>query len=137
MKYLFTSLFLLTIATFGVSQKKPISSIAAKEKLAVDVELDKAQQLLTTNKELVVLDVRTKGEFQQGHLPNAINIDYNAADFASRIDDLDRNKPYLIYCHAGVRSKAAFQMMQQKGFIQLYNMKGGWAEWSKKGQKTK
>ncbi len=137
MKYLLTSFMLVFFVTFGISQKKSISSIAAKEKLAIDVELEKAQQLISTNKELVILDVRTKGEFQQGHLPKAINIDYNSADFASKIDDLDRNKPYLVYCHAGVRSKAAFQMMQQKGFIQIYNMKGGWAEWSKKAQKSK
>jgi hypothetical protein len=48
---------LVFFVTFGISQKKSISSIAAKEKLAIDVELEKAQQLISTNKELVIFVV--------------------------------------------------------------------------------
>src|SRR5262245_63778876 len=51
----------------------------------------------------IVLDVRTKKEFDDGHIPGAVNIDYNSPAFAREVGRLDMNKVYLVHCAAGVR----------------------------------
>src|ERR1044071_3044310 len=62
---------------------------------------------LRTNKDSVVLDVRTEKEFAAGHMPGAINIDVNAPDFPEKVKSLDPSKTYLVHCAAGVRSRKA------------------------------
>ena len=64
-------------------------------------------QTKRTNPHLVILDVRTPREFSQGHLEKAINIDFYAETFRQEINQLDREKTYLIYCRRGVRSDLA------------------------------
>src|SRR6478736_3871202 len=50
---------------------------------------------LRANKNNVVLDVRTKKEFDAGHIPGAVNIDVNAPDFDAKVANLDKSKTYL------------------------------------------
>src|SRR5688572_16462285 len=59
----------------------------------------------------VVLDVRTKKEFEEGHIPGSVNIDINALDFEKRISELDKGKTYLVHCASGVRSVRACDKM--------------------------
>lgn len=79
---------------------------------------------------IVVLDVRTPEEFREGHLPNAILLDYYAPDFREKINQLDKNARYFVYCRTGRRSSDAIQMMRRDGFKQLENMDGGIVEWT-------
>lgn len=81
----------------------------------------------------VVLDVRTPEEFAEGHLPNAININYNGADFESKIQQLDSTKLYMIYCHSGNRSGKAREYMQNNGFDRIIELKTGIQGWREAG----
>jgi len=72
--------------------------------------------------------VRT-GEVAQGMIENAIQIDFNASDFESKIAALDKDKEYLMYCRSGNRSGRACKMMQKKGFKNLYNLEKGYSAW--------
>ena len=82
---------------------------------------------------VVVLDVRTAGEFAEGHIPNAINIDVEAATFDSEIANLDKNATYAVYCHSGRRSGIAVGKMADAGFTHLFNLKSGIADLSAAG----
>ena len=82
---------------------------------------------------LVVLDVRTPGEFAAGHLPDAINLDYQAAGFADDLGALDREVPYLLYCRSGNRSAQAREMMRGLGFVEVYEIGGGMNAWAEAG----
>ncbi len=73
----------------------------------------------------VVLDVRTEQEFKHGHLPNALNIDFYNSQFPTLLDQLDKEKKYLVYCQSGSRSMSASKLMNQKGFTKLMNLSGG------------
>src|SRR5680860_1359590 len=73
----------------------------------------------------IVLDVRTPAEYASGHLPQAQNIDIEAADFATRITTLDKNATYAIYCRSGNRSGVALEQMAGAGFTHLYDLAGG------------
>jgi phage shock protein E len=82
---------------------------------------------------LVVLDVRTPDEFTAGHLPDAINLDYQAAGFADDLGALDREVPYLLYCRSGNRSAQAREMMRGLGFVEVYEIDGGMSAWAEAG----
>ncbi|MHB1472574.1 MAG: rhodanese-like domain-containing protein [Dermatophilaceae bacterium] len=81
----------------------------------------------------IVLDVRTPAEFASGHLPQAQNIDIEAADFATRIAALDKNATYAVYCHSGNRSGVALEQMAGVGFTHLYDLAGGVGAWQGMG----
>jgi phage shock protein E len=76
-----------------------------------------------------ILDVRRAEEFASGHLKNAVQIDVTAADFADRIESLNKADIYLVYCHGGVRSARAMGIMKDHGFAAVYNLEGGLLKW--------
>ncbi|MEQ1734508.1 MAG: rhodanese-like domain-containing protein [Bacteroidia bacterium] len=77
-----------------------------------------------------VLDVRTKQEFEGGHLNNALNANFNnIKEFNERTDYLDKEKPLYVYCLSGGRSEGACELLMQKGFTKVYNMQGGISAW--------
>ncbi len=85
---------------------------------------------LTSAADPVLLDIRTVDEFSQGHIANAINQDfYQAQDFDTKLDSLDKNSQYFIYCRSGNRSGQALQLMRQKGFTNVTNLDGGIVAW--------
>jgi rhodanese-related sulfurtransferase len=85
------------------------------------------------NKDFMIIDVRTKDEFDGGHIAAAVNIDYYAADFRAKVDKLDRSKQYLVYCRTGVRSAAASQIFEDLGFREIYNLGNGINRWIQDG----
>ena len=71
------------------------------------------------NSGVVVLDVRTSGEFESGHIANSVNIDVEAGSFENEIANLDKNAQYALYCHSGRRSGIAAEMMEKNGFKEI------------------
>jgi rhodanese-related sulfurtransferase len=84
-----------------------------------------AKTLLQQNNKIVVLDVRTPGEFVQGHIANAVNIDVNQSDAIERINKLDKNATYLVYCRTKNRSGVVVNYMIQNGFKVVYQIVDG------------
>ena len=70
-----------------------------------------------------VLDVRSPAEFKDGHLIGAIHIPLQ--ELAERYDELSRDQELIVYCHAGVRSAAAVQILQSAGFEKLAHLQDG------------
>ncbi|WP_114783630.1 rhodanese-like domain-containing protein [Botryobacter ruber] len=87
----------------------------------VNLTATEVKQLIDSEKEIVVLDVRTLYEFQEGHLEGAINIDYTSPGFEQEIAKLDTASTYLLYCKSGNRSGRATAVMQNNNFKHLYN----------------
>ena len=71
----------------------------------------------------LILDVRTPGEFEQGHAPGSRNVPLD--HLASQLEALDRDQPILVCCASGARSGAAKAMLDQAGFTQVRNA-GSW-----------
>lgn len=86
--------------------------------------------LLNENKNVVLIDVRTAGEFQQKAIKGAINIDISSGNFQTKITQLDQTKTYLLYCRSGNRSGQACKIMGDLGFTKLYNLSGGLMNWT-------
>jgi rhodanese-related sulfurtransferase len=82
---------------------------------------------------VVILDVRTKEEFEEGHIANAININVESDTFLSQIAKLDKSKTYAVYCRSGRRSADAVAKMSNEEFISLANLNGGVIDWANAG----
>lgn len=80
-----------------------------------------------------IIDVRTSEEYSEGHIPNAVNIDWFAPDFDQQMAAFDKGKPILIYCRSGNRSGQALKKLQTDGFTQVLELEGGILSWIEEG----
>jgi rhodanese-related sulfurtransferase len=113
------------------------SSTAMAENNYLDITVNKAAEMIeqmSSDAPIVILDVRTKGEFDSGHLNDALNLDVKSASFKEKISKLDKDKTYLVYCRSGKRSKRAQNIMKELHFKKAINMLGGFIAWQKAGQ---
>jgi thioredoxin 1 len=92
------------------------------------------EKKLTMFPDKQVIDVRTQGEYNNGHLTGAVLIDYYKDDFKTRLSRLDKNKPVFVYCAAGSRSSSASDLLADLGFKQIYDLKGGMNAWARAGK---
>ena len=82
---------------------------------------------------VITLDVRTPGEFAEGHVEGARLMDFQSGNFENEIATLDKNATYAIYCRSGNRSGQAVKTMQDAGFTNVFNMNGGVIDWANAG----
>lgn len=74
-----------------------------------------------------VIDVRTKEEYESGHIRGAINIPLD--EIRNRLDELDKNKDYIVHCRSSVRSYNAEMVLKSKGY-KVKNLDGSWIYYS-------
>lgn len=112
------------------------SKQATKAQLIKDISPKEANDLIQKNKtnpNFIIIDVRTPQEFADGHIENAINLDFRSTSFEAEINKLDRNKTYLIYCRSGNRSRGALDMMVKLNFREVYHLLPGIIGWQDDG----
>lgn len=81
----------------------------------------------------IILDVRQPEEFAEGHLAQAINLDWlNQTVFINGLAKLNKQKTYYVYCRSGRRSQAAADKLKAEGF-QVVDLKGGYLHWVELG----
>jgi rhodanese-related sulfurtransferase len=83
--------------------------------------------------ELIILDIRSEEEFENNHIPDAINIDFYNKNFYRILKLLDKSKIYLVYCKSGMLSEEAVMMMKELDFERVHNMEKGIIGWEKSG----
>lgn len=92
---------------------------------------------LLKQQDVQLVDVRTEQEYGNGHLKEAILINIQGQDFTTKAtQQLDKQKPVIIYCRSGRRSMQAAQILVNEGFDTVYNMKGGILAWQAEGLPT-
>jgi thioredoxin 1 len=112
-------------------------SQSAEENVAVS---DSAQTIKRVNKEefkayleenptAQLIDVRTPGEYANGTIGQAKNIDFNSASFQTEIEKLDKTEPVLIFCMSGGRSARALKVMDELGFSYVLELAGGYSNY--------
>jgi len=99
-----------------------------------NIHLDQFEKMRAA-KTNVVLDVRTKKEYDAGHIPGAMLIDWNSPDFEKKVAALDKDKTYLVHCAVGGRSTKATAKLSSMNFKSVYNLQGGYNAWEKAGHK--
>lgn len=70
-----------------------------------------------------LIDVRTPGEFADGHIPGAVNIPLD--DLRESLDRIPADKPIVLYCGVGLRGYLASNILRQRGYSDVRNLIGG------------
>ena len=95
-----------------------------------DLDQNTWKSKLKSEKDFLIIDVRTAEEFEELRIPESINIDfYNPQNFIQELEKLDKSKSYYIYCRTGSRSANTCELMKEMGFSNSYNLLGGITEW--------
>lgn len=71
----------------------------------------------------VIIDVRTEGEYRQGHLKKSVNIPLNI--LPDKLNNFDKSKPVITVCASGMRSASAKRLLLSNGFTEVVNG-GSW-----------
>ena len=124
MKSLFVNLIFVVILTVSGCAQSQNSASGNRQ----DVGAREVKELIAKDKEMVILDVRTPEEYANGHIADAMNLDFYASDFAHQLENLDTTNTYLIYCASGNRSGKTATLMQDKGFKKIINSTAGFNE---------
>ena len=95
------------------------------------LSIENFANLLSNSKEIILLDIRTPYEYEQGHIDDALLLNYYDKNFISKLSILDKDKHYLIYCRSGNRSKNTLQIMNEMGFKNFADLKGGIQAWKR------
>lgn len=117
-----------------------LSVLATTNLLAADaapvkhVDAAHAAKLLKEDPKIVVLDIRTKKEFDHGHIKDAKNIDFWGDDFEADIKKLPTDKTYLVHCATGGRSTKSLALFKKLGFKSIVHLDGGFKAWEKAGE---
>ena len=86
-----------------------------------------ARKLIADRKDLLLIDVRSPQEFSQGCIAGSQNIPF--IDIMEGRHSLPKDKPVLLICSIGGRSFAAVQLLQEKGYTEVFNLDGGIKAW--------
>ena len=85
----------------------------------------------TVNKSVQLLDVRTPNEYKMGTVKGAKNLNvFDPAGFQTEAAKLNKETPVYLFCQSGNRSKSASKLLVKTGFTQIYNLRGGYSNWS-------
>ncbi|MBO8157051.1 MAG: rhodanese-like domain-containing protein [Bacillaceae bacterium] len=91
------------------------------------ISMDEAKEMID-EENIQVIDVRTKPEYDEGHIPGAVLIPLQ--ELESRLNELDKGTPYIIVCRSGNRSQQASEILVENGFAKIYNTSGGMNQWN-------
>jgi len=123
-----------TMFSCGKKEKQVDEGIIVEEVVISEtIPAEDFQIKMTEAENAIILDVRTPEELMAGYIEGASNVDFRADDFQSKLDSLDKNSTYLVYCASGGRSRNAADMMKELGFKTVYDLAGGFKGWSQKG----
>ncbi len=80
-------------------------------------------------KGMMLLDIRTDKEYEQGHIPGAVHVPLS--DIGEKVKKLKKDKELVVYCQNGSRSIWAIKRLMGMGYKNLYNLKGGYNAWKR------
>ena len=103
--------FVLVSCSLGPIEAQVINNVSV-------VEFNK----LINSDEGIVLDVRTIGEVNEGHIEDATNIDFYASDFTEKLALIRKDVPIYVYCASGGRSSKTVTKMKDLGIKKVYKV---------------
>lgn len=93
----------------------------------VDVTAAAAKDLIDSKPDLIIIDVSPN--YDNGHIPGAINYYIGDGSLDAAIPSLDKNKEYLVYCHVDSASISGAEKLIDAGFTTVYRLEGNYQAW--------
>lgn len=125
----FLSYFLLVFTLTACSKNEDSKIKVDNRDLETKVNIEQAKKLIDENKELIIFDVRTKEEYDSGHIKNAILTPYDQINENIELIKQYKEKSVLVYCRTGRRSTIATKSLIDNGFGKIYHMHEGISMW--------
>ena len=100
----------------------------SKERSSQLISVHQMKELLKQDS-VQLVDVRTAEEFCEGHIKNAINIDFFSPDFDLKMAAQDNSKPLILYCRSGRRSAESVLKLSDEDYVFIYDLEGGIIQW--------
>ena len=100
-----------------------------------EISVNEAQELLQKNGKYLLLDVREKDEYREGHLEGAVSLPRGFLEIKVESTVPDKSTPILAYCAGGVRSLLAAKALKEMGYQNVISMSGGYTAWKTAGYK--
>ena len=122
-------LLILFVSAGCSTDPKETTKTSVEENTYRQISMKEAEEMMVTENNYVILDVRTLQEFNEGHIPGAICIP-NETIGSEEIPQLpEKDQLILVYCHSGNRSKQASQKLVQLGYTNVVEF-GGILDWT-------
>jgi rhodanese-related sulfurtransferase len=96
------------------------------------VGVKEAKEIIATKSKVGnfrVIDIRTPGEYEDGHIGGAEILNFYDSNFTESVKNLDKSVAYLIYCRSGNRSSSALKIFDYSDFKEVYELVGGYVAW--------
>ena len=100
-----------------------------------ELSVQEVKDLLGKNGKHLLLDVREKEEFREGHLAEAVSLPRGFLEIKVETTVPDKSTPVIAYCAGGVRSLLAAKAMKEMGYKEVFSMSGGYTAWKAAGYK--
>ncbi len=101
----------------------------ARQDSLTDLTVQAVKARLDAGEELLLLDIREPYELLINHLDGARNVPMS--EIEDRLTEIPRDRPVVVFCHHGVRSVRLIRALQEIGYTNLINMRGGIDAWSR------
>ncbi len=111
-------------------------NIAAETESAARITPEEAHKRLSEPSPPPLVDVRTKEEYESGHLKNALLVPLDEiaqGDYAEKLGDIPKEQPIIVYCRSSRRSGRAQEFLVRDGYTNIINLSGGMIAWKKAG----
>ncbi len=96
------------------------------------ITVDEVQKAIIEKADIILLDVRTPGEYRKGKIEGSINVPVDTINDQISTVIPDKNKIIYVYCLSGSRSEIAVEMLQKLGYVNAFNMTNGLLMWRSK-----
>ncbi len=96
-----------------------------KDRFYKNINYNELLNMRKNDKKVLLLDVRSKQEYNEGHLSGTILIPLFELKQRVEKEIPDKNKSIIVYCSSGIRSIRAISILRDKGYMNLYNLEGG------------
>ena len=94
----------------------------------VNITAEEAELIMESEESYIILDVRTREEYEQGHIPGAILIPDTEIEAKAEGALTDKDQLILVYCRSGRRSKLAAEALVELGYTNIREF-GGIIDW--------
>lgn len=92
------------------------------------ISVEQVKEDLDEGKDFILLDIRSKEEFREGHIEGAINIPLQFLAYEAENELLEKDQTIVLYCRSGVRTLTAAEILKQLDYTEVYDM-GGIHSW--------
>ena len=122
-------LLILCLLLAGCNQEPNTTETDKKQEMAyMNITAQQAKELMDSQENYVILDVRTQEEYDEKHIPGAVLIPDTEIETRAEKELLDKNQLILVYCRSGRRSKLASEALEKMGYLNIREF-GGIIDW--------